>query len=96
MQAGVGQNAWNRYSVLEGRLLVKGDLGDRSGEVNNALFGSRGTVESAEVGAIGIEAGIGLTIPLGSQAGSLFIDGSVELREHQTSFDANLGYRISF
>ncbi len=96
MQAVVGENAWNRYSVLEGRLLVKGDLGDRSGAVNNAMFGKKGEVESAEVGAIGIEAGVGLTIPLGSQMGSLFIDGSVELRENQTSFDATLGYRISF
>ena len=98
MQGIVGENLYNRTSILEGRLLVKGDVGDRSGVAKNALIGSArtGEVESAEVGALGIEAGVGLSIPLGSKAGNLFFDASTELRSGQTSFDATVGYRISF
>ncbi len=98
MQAALGANAWNRYSIFEGRVLLKTDLGDRSGTANNAIIGSKNfaEVESAEVGAVGIEIGAGLSIPLGADLGTFFLDGSVEWRTGQTSFDATAGYRISF
>ncbi len=98
MQSVVGGRALNRTSVFEARALVKADLGDRSGVSDNAIAGS-GTyaeVESAEVGAVGIEIGAGITIPLGTQYGSIFMDASLEWRQGWTSADASVGYRINF
>ena len=51
----------------------------------------------AEVGAVGIEAGAGLTIPFnGPRPGSFFIDGSLEFRQGWSSFDASAGLRFRF
>ncbi len=97
-QFAVGAHAFNRAAVLETRALLKADMGDRSGSVSNAIIGSatRAEVESAEVGAVGVEAGVGITVPLGTNAGSVFLDGSFEFREGWTSANATLGYRINF
>ena len=96
MQCLVSENAFNRVSVLEARLLVKADVGDRSGKAQNSIVGcaTMGEVESAEVGPVGLEAGAGLTIPLGS--GSLFMDASIEYRRGWTSANGSVGYRIDF
>ena len=94
----LGENAFNRSSVLEARCLLKVDAGDRSGKVNNGIVGS-GTmaeVESAKVGAFSIEVGVGLTIPLSGNSGSIFMDASVETRSGWTSANASAGYRINF
>ena len=98
LQSIIGENIYNRTSILEGRLLVKADVGDNTGVAKNSLIGAPtvGEVESAEVGALGIEAGIGLTIPLGASAGSVFMDASAEVRSGWTSFNATVGYRINF
>ena len=98
MQSIVGENAFNRASILEARLLAKVDVGDRSGTAVNGIIGcaTHKEVESAEVGAVGLEAGVGLSVPLGSQYGSLFLDGSVEWRRGWTSLNASAGYRINF
>ena len=98
MQSVVGGRVLNRTSVFEARALVKADLGDRSGVADNAIIGSgtRAEVESAEVGAVGVEIGAGITIPLGTQYGSIFMDASLEWRQGWTSADASVGYRISF
>ncbi len=98
MQSLVGENSFNRTAIFEARLLLKADVGDRSGTADNTLLGAvtRAEVESAEVGAIGVEVGAGLTIPLGSSSGSIFMDASVECRRGWTSLDASAGYRISF
>ena len=98
MQCVLGENAFNRSSVLEARCLLKVDAGDRSGKVNNGIVGS-GTmaeVESAKVGAFSIEVGVGLTIPLSGNSGSIFMDASVETRSGWTSANASAGYRINF
>ncbi len=97
-QAAVATNAFNRTSVLESRLLLKLDVGDRSGTASNAIVGdkTRAEVESAEVGEFGVEFGLGISVPLGSDLGSVFLDGSVEYREGWTSANATLGYRITF
>ncbi len=97
-QAAVATNAFNRTSVLESRLLLKLDVGDRSGTASNAIVGdkTRAEVESAEVGEVGVEFGAGISVPLGSDLGSVFLDGSVEYREGWTSANATLGYRMTF
>ncbi len=98
VQAAVGENAFNRSSVLEARLLAKADIGDRSGTATNAIIGhsKRAEVESAEVGAVGIETGVGISVPLGPQSGSIFADASLEWRDNWVSTNATLGYRINF
>ena len=98
MQSIVGENAFNRTAIFEARMLLKADAGDRSGSVNNTLLGSASSseVESAEVGAVGVEVGAGLTIPLGASSGSIFMDASMEWRKGWTSVDASVGYRINF
>ncbi len=98
VQALVSENAFNRASIFEARLLAKVDVGDRSGTAVNGIIGcaTHAEVESAEVGAVGMEAGVGLSVPLGSQYGSLFLDGSVEWRRGWTSLNASAGYRINF
>ena len=98
-QSIVGENSYNRTSILEARTLVKVDMGDHSGRVHNSLINGDGTtreLESARHGAVGLELGTGLTIPLGSSSGALFLDASLDLRSSSTSLDAAAGYRISF
>ena len=97
-QAAVGQNAFNRASIFEARALVKFDFGDRSGAAMNKIIGAAtaAEVESAEVGAVGIELGAGITVPLGSQGGSVFLDASLECRHGWTTANATLGYKVTF
>ena len=98
LQAVVGESLYNRASIFEARALVKADVGDRSSEVDVAFVGSShtATVESAELGAVGVELGAGLTIPVGDDDGSIFIDGAVELRSGYTNVNGTVGYRINF
>lgn len=98
-QAIVGENAYNRTSILEARALVKLDAGDRSGTATNALVNGanvQAEVESARVGAVGVELGAGLTVPLGASSGSVFVDTSLEVRSGYTGLNATAGYRFSF
>ncbi len=99
MQAVVGENLFNRSSVFEARALAKFDVGDRSSEADVAfLGGSRSaTVESAELGAFGVELGAGLSIPVGNvNDGTIFFDVSAELRSGYTNVNGTVGYRINF
>ncbi len=97
-QFAVGANAFNHAAILETRALVKADVGDRSGTASNAMVGdtARAEVESAEVGAVGVELGAGISVPIGSDTGSVFVDGSVEFRSGWTSANATVGYRMNF
>ena len=67
-------------------------------KVVNAVLNTRNSaeLESAEVGAVGVEIGAGISIPLGGTEGSIFIDGSLEWRSGYTSMDATIGYRVNF
>lgn len=97
-QAEVGENLYNRTSVLEGRALFKCDVGDRRSSLSATLsaMGVGGEVVSAESGACGVEIGAGISIPLGQDSGSLFIDTSLELRKDYTNVNGTVGYRINF
>lgn len=57
-------------------------------------YATRANVESAEKGALGLELGAGISVPVGT--GSIFTDGAVELRNDYTNFNATVGYRIQF
>ena len=99
LQTVVGESMYNRTSILEARVLAKADVGDRSGSADvalSALPGTKASVDSAEMGAFGLEAGAGLTIPVGDEGGSIFMDASVELRSDYTNVNGTVGYRINF
>ncbi len=96
MQTVVGENVYNRTSIFEARVLAKFDLGDRHSTTSVGLAGIGAEIESAELGAIGLEAGAGLTIPLGDDGGSLFMDAAIELRSNYTNVNGTIGYRINF
>jgi len=99
LQTVVGESMYNRTSILEARVLAKADVGDRSGSADVALSavpGAKASVDSAEMGAFGLEAGAGLTIPVGDEGGSIFMDASVELRSDYTNVNGTVGYRINF
>ena len=98
LQAVVGESIYNRASIFEGRVIGKLEVGDRQSDaaLGFANSGYKGNVRSAELGAFGIEIGAGLTIPLGDDDGSLFMDASVELRSGYTNVNGTVGYRINF
>lgn len=98
LQAVVGENLYNRTSILEARVLGKAHTGDLHGEADVAFAGTsaRSKVESASMGTLGVEAGIGLIIPMGSDGGSLFADASGEYNNGYFNANATLGYRINF
>ena len=98
-QAQVGTGTLNRASLLEGRALVKLRAGDREAEAENALGmipGATGSVVGAEKGVIGMELGVGLTVPVGSEGGSVFADASLEVGGGYTNINGTVGYRINF
>ncbi len=99
LETAVGENTFNRAGVLKLHAMVKADAGDRYTSadvsfVNNA--GATGTIEGAEVGAVGIELGAGLDIPIGGENASMFMDAAVELRDGQNNVNGTVGCRFSF
>ncbi len=98
MQAVVGTSIYNRASIFEARALVKLDAGDREGEADVRLLqgGAQSSVKSAELGVIGLEVGAGITIPMGMDAGAIFVDASAELRSGYTNVNGTVGYRVNF
>ncbi len=98
LQAAVAESLYNRTAILEIRALMKADVGDRKNSLDVAmLYGSRrADIESAELGAMGVELGAGLTVPVGAEGGALFLDASADVRSGYTNFNATVGYRINF
>ncbi len=99
VQAVVGENLYNRTSIFEARALAKFDLGDREGESEVALLGCdeyKARVKGSELGAVGVEAGMGLTVPMGGGNSSLFFDASVEYRASYLNANGTVGYRVNF
>lgn len=92
----VGEQAFNRSCHVETRALVKYDFGDTQNNIDVGFVNqnARANIESAEMGAFGVELGAGISVPVGS--GSIFADGAVELRSDYTNFNATVGYRIQF
>ncbi len=95
----IGEDVYNRASVFSARAMLKYDAGDRASEADVTLIandGVRETVKGAEYGAMGVELGLGLSIPVTEDSGILFIDASCELRSGQNSFSGTVGYRFAF
>lgn len=92
----VGQQALNRTCAFHARALVKYDFGDTRTDTTVGFvdYATRAGIESAESGALGLELGAGISIPVGT--GSIFTDGALELRSDYTNFNATVGYRIQF
>ena len=92
----VGQQALNRTCAFQARALVKYDFGDTRTDTTVGFvdYATRAGIESAERGALGLELGAGISIPVGT--GSIFTDGALELRSDYTNFNTTVGYRIQF
>ena len=99
LQSVVGENIYNRSSLLEARALVKFDAGDRQAETDVAFAGYKTpthTTKATETGAVGAEFGVGLTVPVGDEGGNIFMDASAEIRAEYTNVNATVGYRVNF
>lgn len=98
MQGVVGETVYNRTSILEGRALLKANLGDNSCEAKNnfVIGGIGGTYESAEQGSVGLEIGIGITIPVGGEGSSVFADFSADINSGYSNINGTVGYRVNF
>ena len=99
VQAVVGENLYNRSSIVEARALIKVRGGDYDAKADNrmtAVPGAYGSVVAAEMGVIGAELGVGITVPVGSEGGAVFADASVELSSGASSINGTVGYRINF
>ena len=81
------------------RFLVKADAGDIRSHANSSLLAlpeRSGRVRSAENHRLGLEMGIGITIPIGESSGSLFMDCSYDCRFDESEVNGTVGYRLSF
>lgn len=99
VQALVGEDIYNRSSILEARALLKLDVGDRQGEADvafAALNAQTQKVKSAEAGPVGLEIGAGITIPVGPDSASVFADASLELRSGYVNGAGTVGIRVNF
>ena len=97
-QCVIGENLYNRTSVLELRALAEFDIGDRRSTLDVSLPGipQGGRIRSARAGAFGGEFGAGIVIPLGATEGDLFFDVSWECRGDASSLNGSVGYRVTF
>lgn len=93
------ENAMNQTSLLDVRALLKLDAGDRRSDCEVELLSlssRRGRVRSAAAGRIGMEVGAGITIPIGMDAGHMFLDAGFEFRAEETEVNGTIGYRLTF
>lgn len=93
------ENAVNRSSLLEARILLKVDAGDRRSDCDvalRAISSRRGRVRSAAAGRLGLEMGAGIVVPIGVEAGHLFLDAGFEFRSDETDVNGVVGYRLNF
>lgn len=97
-QCVIGENLYNRTSVLELRALAEFDIGDRRSTLDVSLPGipQGGRIRSARSGAFGGEFGAGIVIPLGATEGDLFFDVSWECRGDASSLNGSVGYHVTF
>ncbi len=98
---GVGTRFESRFDFgmqIGARALLKVDAGDRAQEADVSLTnvaGSHARIKGAEAGPVGVELGLGASMPV-SEKSSLFFDASVDLRDDQQNCSASAGYRLSF
>lgn len=98
-QALTGGELYNRTSILEGRVLLKGYAGDRDATSQAAFREAKykGKMSTVEAGAFGVEIGAGLSVPIETEnPSSIFVDVSAELRDAYTNFNASVGWKVTF
>lgn len=91
-------NLTGRASMGELRVQVVQLLGDRKTTAALAPTGIPGAgfrVNGAKEGATGVQAGAGITIPVGYTS-SIFADVNADFRSRSSSFNASIGYRLTF
>ena len=67
-----------------------------SASVSIPGLGNSASVHGADPGNFGVELGVGFSIPLGKDCGSLLLDCSAEFYSDQTSVNGILGYQCTF
>lgn len=93
------ENMYNRSCLLEVRMLLKMDAGDRRSSCAVSLLADAsrgGRIGAAEQGVVGMEMGAGITIPMGESAGNLFLDAAFEVRADESAVNGTVGYRLNF
>lgn len=93
------ENLYNRSCLLEARLLLRMDAGDRRSRSRVGFLelpAYSDCIRSAERGGIGLEMGAGMIIPLGAESGQLFLDAGFEFRSDWMEVNGTLGYRMNF
>ncbi len=98
LQAEVDHEWLNRSAIWEMRLLGKATAGSRRQKASVSMPGvsRKAGVAGAEEGVVGVELGIGMTMPLGFECGSIFMDCSAEFSNNYSAVNGVLGYRIDF
>jgi len=98
MQTVVGQNLFNSPALMEARVLGKAIAGSRRGKADVGIPGIDRTVgvRGSERGPLGVEVGLGFSIPLGERCGAIITDCTAEFGNQQRSVNGTLGYRIDF
>lgn len=91
-------NLTGRASIGELRVQLVQLLGDRETTAALAPAGIPGAgfrVNGAKEGATGVQAGAGITIPVGYTS-TVFADVNADFRSRSSSFNASIGYRLTF
>lgn len=98
MQTMVAHEWLNRSALWEMRLLGKATAGARRQKVNvnMPMLDEGTTVGSAKSGVVGVEMGIGMTMPLGMNCGAIFMDFSAEFADNYNAVNGTVGYRMDF
>ncbi len=98
LQTQVDHEWLNRSAIWEMRVLGKATAGNRRQKTSVSFPGvsQDAGVRGAEESVVGVELGIGMTMPLGYECGSVFMDCSAEFGNHYSSVNGVLGYRIDF
>ena len=94
----LSSNLTGRASMGELRVQVVQLLGDRKTTAALSPAGVPGAgfrVNGAREGATGVQAGAGITIPVGYTS-SIFADVKADFRSRATSFNGSIGYRLTF
>lgn len=94
----MGSNLFGREALGEIRVNVSQDMGDRRGQANVGFLADPShtrPVYGAKVGATAFQAGVGLSVPVGTQ-GVIFVDGNADIRSGSSSINGSIGYRYNF
>ena len=94
----MGSNVFGREALGEIRVNVSQDMGDRCGQANVGFLADPSytrPVYGAKVGSTAFQAGVGLSVPVGTQ-GVIFVDGNADIRSGSSSINGSIGYRYNF